>query len=29
MMPKDFATRIAPADLERLTDFILAGVHTR
>jgi mono/diheme cytochrome c family protein len=29
MMPDDFARRIAPADLERLTDFILAGVHAQ
>src|SRR5262249_19882409 len=29
MMPDDFARRIAPQDLERLTDFILAGVHAQ
>ena len=27
MMPDDFAKRIAPADLELMTDFILAGVR--
>jgi cytochrome c553 len=29
MMPDDFAQRIAPGDLERLVDFILAGVHAQ
>jgi hypothetical protein len=29
VMPGDFARRIAPGDLELLTDFILAGVHAQ
>jgi hypothetical protein len=29
LMPGDFARRIAPQDLERLVDFILAGVHAQ
>jgi cytochrome c553 len=29
MMPDNFAKRIAPQDLELLTDFILAGAHAR